>query len=152
MELQAAIFAGAIGTLFMTRSSTTEMRWTGRGESSAPGKAVVWPLKLIGIEIEGRNLMIISTYAHWFYGVAWGLVWWLLVAQAELNLFVSALLFFAIVWVTQVNILKITGIAPWPWQWGHIKYNLMDWTHHAAYVAGTVIAGVSLEQIAGGSF
>ncbi|MCH7608800.1 MAG: hypothetical protein IIC94_09585 [Chloroflexi bacterium] len=151
MELLAAILAGAIGTVAMTLSSGTEMHWTGRPESPAPGVAAVWPLKLIGVSVEGRSLMVVSTWAHWGYGSAWGVVWWLLIAQAELPLALAAVSFFAIVWVTAVLLLRITGIAPWPWKWGHIKYNIFDWTHHGAYVSGTVIGWVLIEQVAGGA-
>ena len=41
--------------------------------------------------------------------------------------------------------------ADWPWRWGAIKYNLIDWTHHAAHTSGTVIGWVLIEQIAGGA-
>ena len=44
-----------------------------------------------------------------------------------------------------VFLLRITGIAPWPWKWGQIKYNLFDRTHHIAYVSGTVIGWVLIE-------
>ena len=150
MALFASILAGVFGTLFMTLSSTTEMHWTGRPESPAPGVAAVWPLKLIGVKVEGRNLMVVSVWAHWGYGSAWGAVWWLLIAQAELPLALAAVSFFAVVWVTAIFLLKITGIAPWPWTWG-IKYNLFDWTHHVAYVSGTVIGWVLIERVAGGA-
>ena len=49
MELLAAILAGMLGTVAMTLSSGSEMHWTGRGESPAPGVAAVWPLKLVRI-------------------------------------------------------------------------------------------------------
>ena len=151
MELLAAILAGTIGTVGMTLSSGTEMHWTRRPESPAPGVAAVWPLKLIGIDVEGRNLMVVSVWAHWVYGSAWGIVWWLLISQAELPLALAAVAYFGIVWVTAVFLLRITGIAPWPWKWGHIKYNLFDWTHHVAYVSGTVVGWVLIEQVAGGA-
>ena len=151
MELLAAILAGTLGTVGMTLSSGTEMHWTGRPESPAPGVAAVWPLKLIGLNVEGRNLMVVSVWAHWLYGSAWGIVWWALIARAELPLALAAVSYFAIVWVSAVLLLKITGIAPWPWKWGHIKYNLMDWTHHVAYVSGTVIGWVLIERVAGGA-
>ena len=150
MALFASILAGVFGTLFMTLSSTTEMHWTGRGESPAPGRAAVWPLKLIGIEVEGRVLMVVSAWAHWAYGAAWGIVWWLLISRLELPLLTTAVLYFAVVWVTAVLLLRLTGIAPWPWKWGALKYNLFDWLHHGAYVGGTVAGWVALETIAGG--
>ena len=150
MELLAAIIAGMLGTVAMTLSSGSEMHWTGRPASPAPGVAAVWPLKLVGLKIEGRNLMVISVWAHWAYGSVWGLAWWALIAKAELPLAAAAAAFFGVVWVTAILMLKITGIASWPWTWG-IKYNLFDWTHHAAYVAGTVIGWVLIEQVAGGA-
>ena len=133
----------------MTLSSGSEMHWTGRGESTAPARSALWPLKLIGIEIEGRNLLIIATWVHWVYGAAWDIVWWLLISQAELGLALTAVLYFAIVWVTAIIVLRTTNVAPWPWQWG-IKYNLFDWTHHTAYVGGTTVAWVAIEKAAGG--
>ena len=151
MELLAAILAGMLGTVAMTLSSGSEMHWTGRGESPAPGVAAVWPLKLVGLKVEGRVLMVVSVWAHWAYGSAWGVVWWVLIAQAELPLALAAVTYFGIVWITAVLLLRITGIAPWPWKWGHIKYNLFDWTHHIAYVSGTVIGWVLIEQVAGGA-
>ena len=65
MELQASILAPAIGTILMTLSRGSEMHWTGRGESTAPARSALWPLKFIGIKVEGRNLLIIATWVHW---------------------------------------------------------------------------------------
>ena len=52
MELLAAVLAGLIGTVVMTLSSGSEVQLTERGESPAPGVAAVWPLKLVGINME----------------------------------------------------------------------------------------------------
>ena len=75
------------------------------------------------------------------------MLWWVLIDVAELNLAVTAVAFGAIVGTLAMLNLKITGIAPWPWTWG-IKYNIYDWTHHTAYVLGTLGGWVAIEQIA----
>ena len=54
MELLAAVLAELIDTVVMTLSSGSEVQLTGSGESPAPGVAAVWPLKFVGINIEGR--------------------------------------------------------------------------------------------------
>ncbi len=147
LAIVAALIAGFVGTGMMTISSASEAAWTQRGDSPAPGVALLWPLKkLFGLNVEGRALFTIAVSAHWGYGVAWGIVWWLLVSVAELNLLATTLIFAAIVWVSAILMLKVTGIAPWPWTWG-LKYNIFDWTHHSAYVAGVLISWVLIEQI-----
>ncbi len=150
MTLQAAILAGLIGTVFMTLSSGSEAKWNGRPDSPAPGTAILWPLRLLGLNVEGRLLDIVAVWAHWTMGAAWGIVWWLLLVQAELNLALTAVLFYVIVDGTANIMLKVTGIAPWPWKWG-LKYNIIDWWHHIMYAGGTLTAWISIEKIVEGS-
>ena len=147
MTLLAAILAGLIGTVSMTLSSGSEAKWTQRPDSPAPGVAFLWPFKVaFGLNVEGRVLDIVAIWAHWVYGAVWGIVFWLLLVQAELNLAAATLLFFVAVAGSQYLILRVTGIAPWPWKWG-LKYNIFDWTHHSMYVGGTLAGWILIEQI-----
>lgn len=149
MELSASILAALVGTVAMTLSSTTEMRLEGREESTAPGRGAAFFLKFLGIKVEDgtKQMSILSTWVHWIYGAAWGVVWWLLIAVAELPLPATAALFFVIVWGTAAIHLPLTGVAPPPWKWG-TKYVLLDWLHHFAYVGGTTLGWVWIERIA----
>ena len=148
LAIVAALIAAFVGTGTMTISSGTEAAWTQRGDSPAPGTALLWPFKkFFGLNVEGRALFTIAVSSHWAIGVGWGVVWWLLISVAELNLLATTLVFAAIVWVTAILMLRIAGIAPWPWKWG-LKYNIFDWTHHGAYVGGVVLAWVLIEEIA----
>ena len=55
MEAFAVVLAGLIGNAVMTLPSGSEMQSTGRGKSPAPGVAAVWPLKLVGINIDAMS-------------------------------------------------------------------------------------------------
>lgn len=150
MTVLHALLAGLIGTVFMTLSSTTEMYVRERPESTAPGKGFAFFLKFVGIRVpqEGRAMNILSTWVHWTYGVLWGLLWWLLVVQLELSLWIAAPALGAIVWgFAALFTMPIAGIAPLPWKWGGFKWVLLDWWHHAAYVGGVVIGWVLIEQL-----
>ncbi len=151
MELQASILAALIGAVFMTLSSTTEMHWRQRPESTAPGRGLAFWLRFVGIRIEDgtRAMNILSTWAHWLYGAFWGVLWWILIEVGGLNLWLTAILFFVIVWGTAATTYVLYGIAPWPWKWGGFRWVLLDWTHHVAYVGGTVVGWVALEKIVG---
>lgn len=154
MELQASLIAALIGTVFMTLSSTTEMHIEGRQESTAPGRGAAFFIKkLTGIEIEDRTraMMVLSTWVHWVYGVAWGVVWWLLIGVADLPLWLTAILFWIIVWGAAALHMPLTGVAPPPWKWGGWKWVLLDWWHHFMYVGGTVVGWVVIERIVKGS-
>jgi hypothetical protein len=53
LSLLAAIVAALIGTGAMTISSASEVAWTERGDSLAPGVALLWPLKVaLGLKVE----------------------------------------------------------------------------------------------------
>jgi len=156
MTLLHAILAAVIGTALMSRSSFTEMHWAGREASVIPGRAANQILRIVGVpEIEGRALKILSDYTHWLLGAAWGVVFWLLHGVADLNVAVSAVLFFLIVWGAEQIYLPLLGLGiPWPWKWGRVegqpyvwKYNLIDAFHHGVYAGGTLL-GVSLISIA----
>ena len=150
LAIVAALLAGLVGTATMTISSGSEAAWTQRGDSPAPGVALLWPLKkLFGFTLEGRALVTFAVPSHYIIGVAWGLVWYLLIDTAGLGLLATTAIFGLAVWVSAILMLKIAGIAPWPWKWG-IKYNIYDWTHHSAYIGGVVGTWVLIEQIAQG--
>ena len=148
MELLQSLLAAFIGTGLMSRSSFTEMYWEGRPASVVPGQATNQILKIFGVpEIEGRGLQILSDYMHWILGVSWGVVFYLLVGVADLNLGVAGVLFFLIVWGSEQIYLPLLGLGiPWPWKWGKVegqpynwKYNLSDMFHHLVYAWGTVL-------------
>ncbi|MDP8956434.1 MAG: DUF1440 domain-containing protein [Actinomycetota bacterium] len=142
--LLRAILSTALGTVGMTLSSTTEMKLRGRPESTAPGQAANKVLRLVGVpKFEGRALEVLSTWTHWVYGTAWGVVFWLLIDVAGLPLAVAGIAFFFIVWVTEQVQLPLLGVAPPPWRWG-IRENVIDAWHHIVYAATTVLAWVLL--------
>jgi hypothetical protein len=144
--LLRAILAAVLGNVVMTLSSTTEMQWRGRQESTVPGQATAKLLGLIGIKpIEGRNLKILSNWTHWVYGASWGIVFWVYIDVLDLNLLVTAVLFFATVWGTaQINYGVLRLVPPF-WTWG-AKEVAIDVFHHVAYVTGTVIGWVLIER------
>lgn len=84
---------------------------------------------------------------HWILGVSWGVVFYLLVGVADLNLGIAGVLFFLIVWGSEQIDLPLLGLGiPWPWKWGKVegqpynwKYNLSDMFHHLVYAWGTVL-------------
>lgn len=147
MLLQSVI-AALLGTVVMTLSSTTEMQWRERPASVVPGLASNKLLQLVGgPELKGRSLDILSTWTHWAYGTAWGVVFWLLVGPAALPLPAAGALFFLTVWLTEQVELPLLGIGvPASWRWG-IKENLIDLWHHVAYASGTVLAYLLLGRI-----
>jgi hypothetical protein len=103
----------------MTISSASEAAWTQRGDSPAPGVALLWPIKkLTGWTLEGRALMTFAVPAHWLIGTFWGVIWYLLIDTAELGLLATSAFFGVAVWVSAILMLKVAGIAPWPWTWG----------------------------------
>ena len=120
------------------------------GERATKRLMATLALSMLGQGSPRRGVVVGWVGGQWGSGWAWGGVGGLLIAQAGLPLALAAVSFFAVVWVTAIFLLKITGIAPWPWTWG-IKYNLFDWTHHVAYVSGTVIGWVLIERVAGGA-
>lgn len=136
--LLRALLSTFIGTGAMTVSSTVEMDARGRDASTAPGRAANKLLRLVGVpELKGPPLNVLSDLTHWFYGTAWGVVFWLLVDVAGLSLAVAGPLFFLIVWGTEQVQLPLLGIAPPGWKWG-AKEVLIDMWHHVVYVSATV--------------
>jgi hypothetical protein len=64
---------------------------------------------MVGIKVEGLLLDVIAVWAHWGMGAAKGIVFWLLIDVAELNLALAAVLFYLIVDGTANIMLKVTG-------------------------------------------
>ncbi len=140
--LLRAILSAALGTVGMTLSSTTEMKLRGRPESTAPGQAANKILRLVGVpHLEGKAFEVLSTWTHWIYGMAWGVVFWLLIDIADLPLAAAGIAFFFIVWIAEQIQLPLLGVAPPPWRWG-IRENVIDAWHHVAYAVTTVVAWV----------
>lgn len=66
------LFAGVVGTVAMTASSTIEMKLRGRPASSAPAAAAS---KVLGVEPKGQSEKArFSSIVHWGYGTSWGAV------------------------------------------------------------------------------
>ncbi|HZA60858.1 MAG TPA: hypothetical protein VE754_04145 [Actinomycetota bacterium] len=145
--LLRSLVAAAVGTMFMTLSSETEMHIRGREASTSPGRAVSKLLSFVGVpQIEGRTLRVLSTWTHWSYGTSWGVVWWLLIDVASLALPLTAVLYFVIVWGTAQVHLPLLGVAPPGWRWGATELAI-DAFNHVAYVTGTTIGWVLLGRI-----
>jgi uncharacterized membrane protein YagU involved in acid resistance len=140
--LLRALLAALLGTVAMTLSSTTEMRWRERAASLVPAQAA---LKILGPvwkpDLKERGMQILGNWTHWAYGTWWGVVFWLLIDAAGLSLAATAVAFFFIVWLTEQVELPLVGLTPPSWKWG-LKENLIDVWHHVVYVAGTVMGWV----------
>ena len=96
------IRAGVIGTVFMNLSSETEMHLRGRQPSVVPARAANKVLGIVGVpQLEGTALQVLSTWTHYLYGTAWGLVLWVLLSPLELSIAAALPLFFLIVWGTE---------------------------------------------------
>lgn len=155
--LLRGLIAGAIGVVAMNLSSETEMHWRQRPPSTSPGRAVVRLLQLVGgPDVTGRALAVLSSWVHYVYGIAWGLVLWVLMDPALGGLGVAAALpaFLGIVWGAEQVHLPLLGIAPPSWRWG-VREVLIDLWHHAVYasgaVGGWVLVGVVADQLTGGA-
>jgi hypothetical protein len=145
--LLQAMLAAVFGTVVMTLSSTTEMQWTQRPASVAPGLATVKLLRPFGLrEVKGRALDILATWTHWGYGTLWGVALWALLDPLGLPVALAGVLLFFIVWLTEQIELPVLGLAPWPWKWG-LKYNAIDAWHHLAYAGGAVAGWLLLGQV-----
>ncbi|HET6639038.1 MAG TPA: hypothetical protein VFH82_09690, partial [Gemmatimonadota bacterium] len=78
--LLRALLSVFLGGAVMTLSSTSEMYLRGRPPSETPGEAGNKLLALFGAgPLEGTRLSLMSTWVHWIYSTAWGVVFWVLV-------------------------------------------------------------------------
>lgn len=133
------ILAGIIGTVFMNLSSETEMHLRGRAPSVVPGRAANKMLSIVGVpQLEGTALKVLSTWTHYLYGAAWGLVLWILLSGLELSVFAALPLLFLIVWGTEQIELPALGLTPPSWKWG-AKEVAIDLGHHVVFAAGSVV-------------
>jgi hypothetical protein len=133
------ILAGLIGTVFMNLSSETEMHLRGRQPSVVPGRAANKVLSIVGVpQLEGTALQVLSTWTHYLYGAAWGLVLWVLLSPLELPLAAAFPLLFLIVWGTEQIELPALGLTPPSWKWG-AKEVAIDLGHHVVFAGGSVV-------------
>lgn len=136
--LLRGILAGVIGTAFMNLSSETEMHLRGRAPSTTPGSATNKLLRVVGVPVlEGPPLQVLSTWTHYFYGAAWGVLLWTLFEPAGLPVAATLPLFLLAVWLTEQVELPALGLTPPSWKWG-LREIAIDLWHHVAYAAGAV--------------
>jgi uncharacterized membrane protein YagU involved in acid resistance len=141
------ILAGVVGTVFMNLSSETEMHIRGRQPSVVPGRAANKVLGIVGVpQLEGTALQVLSTWTHYLYGAAWGLVLWVLVSSFGLSLAVAAPLYFLIVWGTEQIQLPALGLTPPSWKWG-AKEVAIDLGHHVVFATGSIIGWVAVGAV-----
>lgn len=99
-----ALVAGAVGTVVMNLSSETEMNYRGRAASTSPGRATNKLLSYVGfpvLEPDGRTLKILSSWTHYLYGTAWGLVLWAYFGELGWPVAMAGPAFFFTVWLTE---------------------------------------------------
>lgn len=139
MTLIISLLSAVVGTAAMTISSETEMVASGREASPAPGKALSRIIEMFGgSPLEGKSLNIASTWVHWAYGTAWGVVFWLLIDEqfAGLSLPVAGAAFFVIVWGAAQIVQPLLGVAKPTFTYG-AKATMTDGFHHVVYAAVT---------------
>ena len=138
--LLRGLLSAFIGAAVMTLSSTTEMYLRGRPPSETPGEAGNKLRALFGAApLKGTQLSLMSTWVHWIYSTAWGVVFWALMdpSLGGLDLAAAGAVFFVLVWGGALLGLPITGLAPPFWKWGAREVAIDAW-HHGMYVGGTV--------------
>ena len=136
------MFAGAIGTVAMTASSTLEMKLQGRGASYAPAQAVC---KALGIEtVDEAAESRLMNLVHWGYGISWGSLRGLL-SVAGLSGPKASAAHFATLWATEQVMLPALEIAPPITQWD-AKTISIDTLHHSVYIVATGIAYAWLDR------
>jgi hypothetical protein len=137
-EVLRGLLAGMIGTVFMNLSSETEMHLRGRQPSIIPARAANKVLGIVGVpQLEGTSLQVLSTWTHYLYGTAWGLVLWVLLSTLELSIAAALPLFFVIVWGTEQIELPALGLTPPSWKWGAREIAIDAW-HHIVFASGAV--------------
>ena len=130
------IFAGALGTVAMTISSTAEMKLRGREGSTAPSDAAG---KVLGIQPrnpEGKKRF--GTVVHYAYGTGWGAARGL-IATMGLSGPAATLAHFGAVWGSELVMLPALKVAPSVNTWGAKEVGV-DVFHHAVYAIATGIA------------
>jgi hypothetical protein len=136
------LFAGVVGTVAMTASSTIEMKLRGRPASSAPAAAAS---KVLGVEPKGQSEEArFSSIVHWGYGTSWGAVRGLIGAAGLRGLRANATHLGA-VWGAEQAMLPALGVAPPFWEWG-AKEVASDAFHHLVYASATGAAYALLDR------
>lgn len=136
------LFAGVVGTVAMTASSTIEMKLRGRPASSAPAAAAS---KVLGVEPKGQSEKArFSSIVHWGYGTSWGAVRGLIGAAGLRGLRANAAHLGA-VWGAEQAMLPALGVAPPFWEWGP-KEVASDAFHHLVYASATGAAYALLDR------
>ena len=136
------LFAGAIGTVAMTASSTIEMKLRDRAGSSAPARAAE---KVLGVQpVDERAEARFSNLVHWGYGTAWGGVRGL-IAAAGLSGPKATAAHLAAVWGSEQVMLPALDVAPPLTEWGAEEVAI-DAFHHLVYAAATGVAYSLLDR------
>ena len=141
-DVGKGLFAGLLGTVAMTISSTAEMKIRGRPASNAPAVAAG---KVLGVEPkdeEGEARF--STLVHWGYGTGWGVVRGL-VGTAGLEGPAAAAAHFGAVWGAEQVMLPALNVAPPFWTWGAKEVGI-DAFHHLVYATATSVAYSILDR------
>jgi hypothetical protein len=131
------LFAGLVGTVAMTASSTIEQKLRRREASSAPAKAAE---KALGIEsfTDARNERRFSTLVHWGYGTGWGAARGAMRAVG-MSPGVATAGHFSAVWGSALVTLPMFDVAPPVTMWGGREVAIDVW-HHLVYVTATAVA------------
>jgi len=141
-DVGKGLFAGVVGTVAMTISSTLEMKIRGRQGSSAPAEAAS---KVLGVEPTGdEGEARFSNIVHWGYGTTWGAARGL-IGAAGLEGPGAAAAHFGAVWGTEQVMLPALGVAPPLWRWG-AKEVAIDALHHLVYAGATSVAYTALDR------
>jgi len=136
------LFAGVVGTVFMTFSSTIEAKLRDRGSSSAPADAAG---KVLGVQPRDEDGQArFSTAVHWGYGTGWGAVRGL-IELAEPSPPVAVATHFAAVWGSSLVMLPALDVAPPPWEQPPSGL-ATDAFHHIVYAVGTSAAYALIDR------
>ena len=135
------LFAGAVGTVAMTVSSTAEMKLRDREGSSAPADAAG---KVLGIQPRDEDGQArFSTVVHWSYGTGWGAARGVIDALG-LSGSNATVAHFAAVWGSAQVMLPALGVAPFAWKMPPEELAI-DAFHHAVYASATSAAYAALD-------
>ncbi|MGI8513126.1 MAG: hypothetical protein ACR2NH_10940 [Solirubrobacteraceae bacterium] len=136
------LFAGAVGTVAMTVSSTLEAKLRDRESSSAPADAAG---KMLGVQPRDQaGQARFSTVVHWSYGTSWGAVRGLLHA-AGVDGPAAGVAHFAAIWGSAQVMLPALDVAPPAWE-TEPQEIAIDAFHHAVYATATSLAFAALER------
>ena len=136
------LFAGAVGTVAMTVSSTIEMKVRDREGSSAPADAAG---KVLGIQPRNpAGKARFSNVVHWSYGTSWGAVRGMLAAMG-LSAPAATAAHFAAIWGGAQVMLPTLDVAPPPWKTPPQELAIDAW-HHMVYASATGAAYAFLDR------